>query len=124
MDRLEAAFAKLEDLKSQLQEIEPDVDHYAEQETMKNEYTDLLGRSYKLRDDISHREISESTNSGANAVGQQPEPLNPVVTHTTLARLSEQALPKFNGKCEEWLSFRADFQSTIGRRTGLSDTEK
>ena len=124
MDRLEKSFAKLDGLTTQLQDIEPNVDHYAEQEAMEIEYTDLLGKSYKLRDDISRRATSESINSGTSAVGQQPESINPVVTHTTLARLPEQTLPKFDGKYEEWLSFQDDFQSTIGRRTGLSDTEK
>ena len=91
---------------------------------MESEYTDLLGISYKFRNDIPRRATPESANSGTIAVGQQPESINPVVTHTTLARLPEQTLPKFNSKYEEWLSFQDDFQSTIGRRTGLSDTGK
>ena len=98
MERLEATYAKLENLTSQLQKIEPDADHYAEQEAMESEYTALLGRSYKLKNNISQRVMSESMNLAANAVGQQPMLINPVVTHTTLARLPEQALSKFNGK--------------------------
>lgn len=48
----------------------------------------------------------------------------PPASHTTLARLPEQALLKFSGRYEDWLSFQDDFQSRIDQRRGLSGTEK
>lgn len=119
MSRLEIAFANLDEITSDLQDLEPAVDHYAEQSSMENDYINILARCYRLQDQVAN--TTAATANAASSIRASPSPFT---TGSMLTRLPEQSLPKFSGKCEDWLSFQDDFQSSIGRRPGLSDTER
>ncbi|XP_043283144.1 uncharacterized protein [Venturia canescens] len=119
MERLEKYFEPLAELTAELAELEPEAGHTEEQLEMEAEYIRLLAKGRKCDREVSS--FGPSTANAAEPVRESPSPFN--VTHS-FTRLPEQGLPKFDGKYENWLSFKDDFESSIGSRVDLSNTQK
>lgn len=119
MERLEKSFEPLAEITSELSELEPDTDHSHEYSEMEAEYIRLLAKGRK-----HEREILSHCVSTVTPEVSLPESPSPFIAPHSFTRLPEQSLPKFDGKYENWLSFRDDFESSIGSRLDLSNTQK
>lgn len=119
-ERLTSNFAKLNSLTDDLEELDPMGDHSTTRAVMEEEYCRLIGTGRDLESRMSAPALSDTS----SAPGEQRSSPNRFGIAAATTRLPEQTLPKFDGKYEDWLSFKEDFQSSIGLRSDLVDTQK
>lgn len=121
IDRLTELFHAYEEYHNEIVILEPNVGHGTEFANIQDRFYDL---AVKIKNIVNPIETETASNSVAG-IGTQTNNAT-VVTSTKKRRikLSEAPMPTFDGKYENWLSFKNTFHSIIGSQTDLSDIEK
>ncbi|XP_071580875.1 uncharacterized protein [Temnothorax nylanderi] len=119
--RLTELYQNFEELNDELVVLEPDEGH-------QDEFTHLEERFYSLAGKIENiLDAAKNTNSVAG--GSNDETRNDnigtvVSVKKRRIKLPEAPLPTFDGKYENWLSFKNAFRNMISSQTDLSDVDK
>uniref|UniRef100_A0A6V7JX19 Uncharacterized protein n=1 Tax=Bracon brevicornis TaxID=1563983 RepID=A0A6V7JX19_9HYME len=108
-------FKELENVFTQLEELDPENEHHTIdlKDTLEADYNNNLAEFERLIN--SARKESNSENSSTT---------NSERVKMRKVKLPEAELPKFNGEIENWLSWRAEFESLIHNREDLTAIDK
>ncbi|XP_066588100.1 uncharacterized protein [Prorops nasuta] len=121
MRRLEEQFYSFEEDNNELAILEPDQRQETEFIDIQDKYYALASRvdSILLASDVSSHTDSGSY-SGEGLLADQRENVN----IGRRIKLPEIALPKFDGKYENWLAFKNAFKNLIISQNDLTETDK
>lgn len=119
--RLTQIYHAFEDYSDELAILEPDEGH-------QNEFVNIQERFYNLAgriENIMNAAITSSASSGRSSEEARFENVG-IITSVQKRRikLPEASLPTFDGKYENWLSFKNAFHNMIGSQIDLSDVDK
>ena len=117
--RTEKTVDRLGEITCDLIEMEPEGNHIEIQETMEGEFCELVTTARRII-----RQRTGDTPSSTNTARESSNPFGHTASYTTYTRLPEQSLPQFDGKYEAWLDFKEDFESLVGKRQDLTDSQK
>ncbi|XP_071641515.1 uncharacterized protein [Temnothorax longispinosus] len=119
--RLTELYQNFEDLNDELVVLEPDEGH-------QDEFTHIQERFYSLAGKIENiLGAAKNTNADAGIANDETRNDNTGAVGSVKKRrikLPEAQLPTFDGKYENWLSFKNAFRNMIGSQTDLSDVDK
>ncbi|XP_039309649.1 uncharacterized protein LOC120358683 [Solenopsis invicta] len=119
--RLTELYHAYEEFNAELVVLDPDDEHQAE-------FMDINERFFTLAGKIDN--ILYGTNASSNSSGLTNEDTcrsntaaAPAVQRRRI-KLPDAPMPSFNGKFEQWLSFKNAFVNLIGSQSDLSDLDK
>lgn len=119
MTRITELYHAYEEFNDELILLDPN-DHH------KDEFTNVQERFYSLASKVE--DIIDSTASTASASTSsnviQPSGSGTAVIMKRRVKLPEASLPNFDGRYENWLSFKNTFLAMIDTQADLSDVEK
>ncbi|XP_018367476.1 PREDICTED: uncharacterized protein LOC108763992 [Trachymyrmex cornetzi] len=118
MSRVTQLYHAYEDYNDELLILDPNENH-------KVEFTNVQDRFYSLAARIGAITNPIESVASTNVANGTPSPVDQVPTvMKRKIKLSEVSLPAFDGRYENWLSFRNAFIAMIDTRADLSDIEK
>lgn len=119
--RLTDLYHAFEEYNDELAVLEPYEEH-------QNEFINIQDRFYSLAGKIENRlnttNISDAVAGTANDESRNDNTEISASGKKRRIKLPEAPLPTFDGKYENWLSFKNAFRSMIGSQTDLSDVDK
>ncbi|XP_011881935.1 PREDICTED: uncharacterized protein LOC105569808 [Vollenhovia emeryi] len=123
-ERLTQLYRAFEEYNDELAVLDPNANHRVEFEGIQERFYSLAGKieSILRPGDAPSGDMSETSASVSNEGVRRDDVVPPVEKRRI--KLPETPLPKFNGRFEEWLSFRNAFCSMIGSRTDLAEIDK
>jgi len=119
MTRLRELYHAYEDFNDELILLDPNDNH-------KDEFANVQERYYSLAskvEQIINPSVSSAVINPTDAANLNINSGNTIVAKRKI-RLPEAALPTFDGRYENWLSFKNTFLAMIGTRADLDDVEK
>ncbi|XP_066600989.1 uncharacterized protein [Prorops nasuta] len=121
MKRLTELYRVFEELFDELMVLEPSENHQAEFEEVQKRFYNIAVKVENLTSVVDNASTTNSIDTNNTHVDENTNAAN---SGKIIIRLPEISLSVFNGKYEEWLSFKTAFRSIIDSRTDLSDIEK
>ncbi|XP_071580244.1 uncharacterized protein [Temnothorax nylanderi] len=121
INRLTVLYQAFEDFNDELVVLDPSDGH---QEVLTNIQDRFYSLASKIEDILNTANISEAS---AGTTSEETRSENAVSVTSVKKRrfkLPEAPLPTFNGKYENWLSFKNAFHNMIGSQSDLSDVDK
>jgi len=121
IDRLTELYHAFEECNDELAVLDPNEAHQIEFTHIQERFYSLAGRV----ENILNTERAAEVNGGRSNIEARVD--NAEITTSVKKRrikLPEASLPTFDGKYENWLSFKNAFQNMIGSQTDLSDIDK
>jgi len=118
IDRLTNLYHAYEDYHDELVVLEPSDGNQAE-------FANIQERFYTLAGKVNN--IIGSEVAGTSSAGVETQIIDAAVVTSTKKRrikLPEAPMPTFDGKYENWLSFKNAFHGMIGSQTDLSEIDK
>lgn len=119
--RLTDLYHAFEEYNDELAVLDPEGGHH-------DEFVTIQDRFYALASKIeigSNAANMSNAGGGASVEETRSESMDSIVpVKRRRIKLPEAPLPTFDGKFENWLSFRNAFQSMIGSQTDLSEIDK
>ncbi|RLU25413.1 hypothetical protein DMN91_001569 [Ooceraea biroi] len=121
MARLTALYHAFEDYNDELAILEPDGGHNNELVNIQDRFYAIAGRVENILND----ESASSSNAGTSSSGAQRDDAEPPTSsRKRRLKLPEASLPTFDGKYENWLSFKNAFNNMIDAQADLTDVDK
>ncbi|XP_076749564.1 uncharacterized protein LOC143422648 [Xylocopa sonorina] len=110
--RLAKSFESFEEVQQAIELLDTASNQAAERETIEEQYDDLITAAEKLQHPTT--------------TGNQSSCISPSMTSSgpNGVKLPKIDLPRFEGKTEHWLNFKAQFISLIDNQVCLTDTQK
>ncbi|XP_066595071.1 uncharacterized protein [Prorops nasuta] len=118
--RLSELYKTLEDLTDELMILDANEDHTVEFQTIQDRYFDVVNKAEKLqggRDNTSTASTSNTSQRDSGVISENSNQLPKV-------KLPKISLQSFDGKYENWLSFKNMFINVIDVRPDLTDLDK
>lgn len=119
--RVTELYHKFEENNDELMVLDPDDGHMAELSNIQERFYDLAGR---IENSVN---VAGTSGTSSDASSQEMRDNSSVVgTANTRRRmkLPQASLPTFDGKYENWLSFKNAFNNMVGMQSDLSDMDK
>ncbi|XP_070518975.1 uncharacterized protein [Cardiocondyla obscurior] len=120
--RVTALYQAFEEFNDELAVVDPDEAHEREFTQIQDRFYLLAGKIEKSLNAINTPSTSASTLNTSNT--SQLENVATMSTNSQRVKLPKASLPIFDGKFENWLSFKNGFKNMIGSRTDLTDIDK
>lgn len=118
--RLTALYNAFEEFNDELMVLDQNDNH-------QDEFTNVQNRFYSLAGKIEtmlNSDASMGSNAGTSSGGSRREDAAAPATRKRRFKLPEAPLPMFDGRYEDWLSFKNAFNNLIGSQTDLTDIDK
>src|SRR5436190_8224498 len=120
MTRLTELYHAYEEFNDELMVLDTNENHETEFTNIQERYYSLAGRIENLLNAMNVSGAISVNSSGENRIEDEQIP----VLKKRRIKLPEAALPIFDGKYENWLSFKNAFRNMVGSQTDLSDIDK
>lgn len=117
--KLKEVMSNFDKLCDEIDQVDLENDHTAERITIEEDYLDLISDAEKIISTNNQPIIIHDVDNDGHAAEASEN-----IVQTRKFRLPEVALPKFDGKFENWLGFKDSFLSIIGNRNDISNVEK
>ncbi|XP_039305155.1 uncharacterized protein LOC120357752 [Solenopsis invicta] len=121
MNRLSELYRAFEDYNDELAVLDPSDAH-------QNEFLGLQERYYAIASRVEDILYSSNTlvteASGSSGATRSDSVASTTVIKKRCIKLPDASLPTFDGKYENWLSFKNTFSNMIGSQADLSDVDK
>lgn len=126
MTRVTQLYHAYEEFNDELLVIDPNDSHADEFTHIQEKYYSLASKVEKITSTSPSDVIAGPSNTSAGTVNDAIQHTNTNITVNAKPRikLPEASLPNFDGRYENWLSFKNTFLAMIDIRTDLSDVEK
>lgn len=119
--RLTDLYHTYEDHNDELAVLEPEAGHQDKFASIQERFYSLAG---KIKNILNVASSSSADNSTLNDETRSDNTGITMPVKKQRIKLPEAPLPTFNGKYENWLSFKNAFRSMIGSQTDLSNVNK
>ncbi|XP_025997419.1 uncharacterized protein LOC113005762 [Solenopsis invicta] len=119
MNRITELYHAFEGYNDELALLDPSEAH-------QSEFENVQERDYLIAskvENILHPPDTTETESNVSINGTRSDSTETIIKNRRI-KLPEASLPTFDGKYENWLSFKNAFANMIGSRTDLSDIDK
>ncbi|XP_066588114.1 uncharacterized protein [Prorops nasuta] len=120
MKRISELYKAFEDFNDELSVLDPKEDHQVEFIGIQERYYNIASRIENLLEASTNKSDNSNTIS---TEGNEREVQNSLIKRRKL-KLPEITLPVFDGKYENWLTFKNMFKNIIGTQNDLTDTDK
>lgn len=114
-------YQAFEEFNDELAIADPGQDHQDEFNNIQERFYSLAGKAENL---LKATHVSNSDVSISNDDTRNHNPGSTTLIRKRRIKLPEAPLPTFDGKYENWLSFKNAFSNMIGSQTDLSDVDK
>ena len=118
MSRVTELYRAFEEYNDELALLDPNDTHVTEFENVQERYYSIASKVEYILQPSDHME----SETNASFVETRSNSTATIIKNRRI-KLPEASLPTFNGKYENWLSFKNAFVNMIGSRTDLSDID-
>ena len=124
LEKFMTQFKDFDETSDQIELLDENPDLTEERFEMEEDYLDLITLAEQLKLDSRPNIIeAHSSNSRDSSSGNREQNANETILKRRI-KLPEASLPKFDGRYEEWLSYKDAFCSMIGNQRDLNSVEK
>lgn len=121
MSRLSDLYHAFEDYNDELVILEPNENYQDEFHNLQERFYNLAG---KVENHLSPANISSLENNASSDDNRANQSTPSVSDKKRTIKLPDAPLPTFDGKYEDWLSFKNAFRNLIDAQSDLSDVDK